>query len=124
MPTSSPGRVVSMCGSGGGSRGGSNGRDNRPPAPSAARACSGRGDAAPYRRRWADPESSPPWLRQRRGDPPRPVPGMPEREPDDPLLDQQRELVGHHRPPALTRPEHLQPLAVDLALAAVIGAAM
>jgi hypothetical protein len=49
---------------------------------------------------------------------------MPERERDDSLLDQHRELAGHPRPAALARPQHLQPVPVDLRLPAVIGRAM
>jgi hypothetical protein len=42
----------------------------------------------------------------------------------DPLLDDQRDLVGHLRPAAFARPEHLQALAIDLRLPAVVGRAM
>jgi hypothetical protein len=61
---------------------------------------------------------------EHRRDPPRPKAGMPQRERHDPLLHDLRDLVGHLRPPALPRPEHLQPLTVDLRLPAVIGRAM
>jgi hypothetical protein len=57
-------------------------------------------------------------------DPPRPVPGMSQRERHNPLLDQHRKLVGHPRPATLAWTQHLQPVAVDLGLPAVIGRAM
>src|SRR5215204_3921454 len=47
-------------------------------------------------------------------DPPRPKAGIGEREGDDPLLNQRRELIGHPRPAPLTRSQHLQPMPVDL----------
>jgi hypothetical protein len=71
-----------------------------------------------------DDQPAPLRPREHRGNPPRPQPWMPERERDDPLLEDLRKLVGHHRPPALTRPEHLQSLTVDLRLPAVIRRAM
>ena len=43
-----------------------------------------------------------------------PPPGMPQRERHDPLLNQHRELVAHHRPPPLAG--QLQPLPIDLSL--------
>jgi hypothetical protein len=49
---------------------------------------------------------------------------MTERERHDPLLDQHRELVGHHWPTPLPGPERFQPGALDLTLPAVIGRAM
>jgi hypothetical protein len=49
---------------------------------------------------------------------------VPERERDDPLLDDLRDLVGHLRMTTLPRPEHLQALAVNLRLPAVIRRAM
>ena len=53
-----------------------------------------------------------------------PRPGWPEREGDDSLLDERRQLVGHLRPPTLPRSQHLQPVPVDLRLPAVVGRAM
>jgi hypothetical protein len=47
-----------------------------------------------------------------------------EAEGQDPLLNQHRELVGHHRPAPLARAQHLQPRLLDLHLPAVIGRAM
>src|SRR5207245_8618646 len=41
-----------------------------------------------------------------------------------PLLDEHRQLVGHLRPPPLPRPQHLQPVPVDLRLPGVVGRAM
>src|SRR5271166_1158713 len=49
---------------------------------------------------------------------------MSEREPNDALLDQRRELVGHHRPPSLARTQHLKAVAIDLGLPAVIRRSM
>jgi hypothetical protein len=49
---------------------------------------------------------------------------MAETEPDDPLLHQHRELVGPHRPAALPRADHLQALALDHRLPAVMRRAM
>src|SRR5262249_41217883 len=59
-----------------------------------------------------------------RRDSPRSVPGMTERERDDPLLDHHRQLVGHHWPTPLPWPEHLQPGALDPASPTVIRRAM
>jgi hypothetical protein len=49
---------------------------------------------------------------------------MPKRERHDALLDDLRRLIGHLRPPALPRPQHLQALALNLVLPAVVGRAM
>jgi hypothetical protein len=38
---------------------------------------------------------------------------MAQRERDDPLLNDRRELVGHLRAPALTGAQHLQPRTLD-----------
>jgi hypothetical protein len=47
-----------------------------------------------------------------------------DRERDDALLDQHRELVRHPWPAALARAQHLKPVAVDLLLPGVIGRAV
>ena len=49
---------------------------------------------------------------------------MSDREADDPFLDHLRQLVGHLRPAPLPRPEHLKPVAIDLALPRVVGRAV
>jgi hypothetical protein len=49
---------------------------------------------------------------------------MAESEGDDSLLDHLRELVRHPRAPPLARAEHLEPVALDLALPAVVGRAV
>src|SRR3954467_8677779 len=59
----------------------------------------------------ADDQPAPLRARQARRDPFGPEPRMPQPEGHDPLLDNQRELVGHARAPALAGPEHLQSLA-------------
>jgi hypothetical protein len=58
------------------------------------------------------------------GDAPGPHPRMSEREPNDALLDERRELVGHHRSPPLARTQHLKAVAIDLGLPTVIGRSM
>src|SRR5436190_11578139 len=62
--------------------------------------------------------------RQLRGDPARSEAGMGEREGDDPLLDDRRELVRHPRPAPLPWAQHLQPVPVDLPLPGVVGRTM
>ena len=49
---------------------------------------------------------------------------MGEREGDDPLFDDRRQLVWHPRPSTLTRAQHLQPVPIDLPLPSVVGRAM
>jgi len=49
---------------------------------------------------------------------------MAEREGNDPLLDERRQLVRHLRAPPLPRPQHLQALPIDLGLPDVVGRAM
>src|SRR5689334_6455612 len=49
---------------------------------------------------------------------------MPERERDDLVLNEHRELIGHLRTTTLSRAQHLQALAIDVHLPAVIGRAM
>jgi len=49
---------------------------------------------------------------------------MTQAEGDDPLLDHHRQLVGHLGPAALARAQHLQAVAIDLGLPAVVGRAM
>ena len=49
---------------------------------------------------------------------------MAEREGDDPLLDQRRELVRHPRPAPLARAQRTQALPLDLALPSVVGRAV
>jgi hypothetical protein len=49
---------------------------------------------------------------------------MTKREGHDPLLDDRPELVGHDRPAALPRAQHLQALALDLTLPRVVGRPM
>src|SRR6266571_1654294 len=71
-----------------------------------------------------DDEPTPARPRQLGGDPPRTKTGMRERERDDPLLHDRRELVGHPRPAPLARTQHLQPVPVDLPLPGVVGRAM
>jgi hypothetical protein len=51
-------------------------------------------------------------------------PRVGDREAQDPLLDHLRELVGHLRAAALPRPQHLEPVALDLALPGVVGRAV
>ena len=58
------------------------------------------------------------------GDPPRAETGVRDRERNDPLLHDRRQLVGHLRAPTLPRSQHLQPVPVDLRLPAVVGRAM
>jgi hypothetical protein len=70
------------------------------------------GKAAPFR------------PRELRRDPPRPEAWVPERERDDALLDDPRELVRHRRAPALPGPQHLEPGALDERLPAVVGRAV
>ena len=69
-------------------------------------------DAAPLAS--AELGCDPPWAEAR----------MAEREGDDPLLDERRELVGHLRPSSLARSQHLQPGPLDLLLPAVVGRVM
>jgi hypothetical protein len=45
---------------------------------------------------------------------------MSDREGKDPLLDHLRQLVRHHRAPALPGTQDLQPVALDLALPGVV----
>jgi hypothetical protein len=59
-----------------------------------------------------------------RGDPSGAEPGVSDREGHDPLLDHLRQRVGHLRPPALTWPEHLKAVTVNLALLGVVGRAV
>jgi hypothetical protein len=49
---------------------------------------------------------------------------MGEREGDDPLLDHLGQGVRHLRPPALARAQHLEAVALDLTLPAVVGRAV
>jgi hypothetical protein len=49
---------------------------------------------------------------------------MPETERHDPLLDEHRQLIGHHRPAPLPGAKHLQSGPLDLRLPAVIRRAM
>jgi hypothetical protein len=75
-------------------------------APDAVR---GNDEAAPSRARelGRDPARAEAWMAQREG--------------DDPLLNKRGELVGHPRPPALTRTQCTQTLPLDLALPGVVG---
>ena len=82
------------------------------PARAAPEAVGGDDDAAPAR------------TAKLGGDPLRTKPGMTEREGDKPLLDEQRELVGHLRPTALARTQHLESVPVDLCFPAVVGRAV
>jgi hypothetical protein len=49
---------------------------------------------------------------------------MRDRVREDPLLDHRRQLVGHPRLAPLPRPQHFQPVPVDLSLPAVVGRAV
>jgi len=49
---------------------------------------------------------------------------MAEREGDDPLLHERRELVRHPRSAALARAQHLEPVALDPAPPDVVGGAV
>jgi hypothetical protein len=71
-----------------------------------------------------DHDATPLLARQLGGHPPRAQAGMRQREADDALLDHLGQLVGHLRTTTLTRAQHLQPVAVDLALPRVVGRAM
>jgi hypothetical protein len=51
-------------------------------------------------------------------------PRVAERARNDALLDERGNLVGHRRPPALAGTQHLEVLALDLALPAVVGRAV
>src|SRR5579863_4117684 len=71
-----------------------------------------------------DLEPTPHRLCELEGDPPRTQPRLSEREGDDALLEPRRQLIGHARWAAFARPQHLQPLAFDLALQPVIARAV
>jgi len=95
------------------------GRRSRRSGPGAWRACSGRGGRAPSRRRSGRRRSRPLLAPQLRRDALGAQPGMGPRERHDPLLDHLRQLIGHLRPAALARAQHLQTVAIDLALHAL-----
>src|ERR1039457_6344712 len=59
-----------------------------------------------------------------RGDTPRAQTRVSDRERHDPLLDDLRQLVGHLWPPALSGPQHLKAMTVNLALPVVVGGAV
>ncbi len=69
-------------------------------------------------------DAAPARPRQLGGDPLRTQTGMGEREGDDPLLDERRQLIRHPRLPALARAQHLQSVPVDLPPPGVVGRAM
>src|SRR5262249_32815620 len=71
-----------------------------------------------------DDDPAPLRTAQLAADPPWPLPGVRDRVGEDPLLDHRRQLVRHPRPPPLARPQHLQPVPVDLRLPAVVGRAV
>jgi hypothetical protein len=71
-----------------------------------------------------DEQAAPTRARELGGDPARPQAGVAEREGDDSLLDQRRELVGHLRAAPLARAQHLEPVPVDLRLPAVVRRAV
>jgi len=68
-----------------------------------------------------DDEPAPTGARELGRDPPRAEPRVAEREGDDPLLDQRRELIGHPWSAALARPQRAQALALDPSLPGVVG---
>ena len=66
-------------------------------------------------------EATPAWARELGRDPARTQTGMAQREGEDALLNERRELIGHPRPAPLARPQGPQPLPLDLPLPNVIG---
>jgi hypothetical protein len=105
----------------GGSRGGSEGRgvarDEREALGTRVQAVAAQHLPDPVR---GDDDPAPLLARELARDAPRSEPGVRDREAEDPLLDHPRQRVGHLRAPPFPRAQHLQPVAIDLALPRVI----
>src|SRR5262245_8615255 len=70
-----------------------------------------------------DPDPAPLGPGELAGDPPRPEPGVAEREGEDPVLEVGPRLVWHPRRPTLANPQAVEAIALELRLPGVIGRA-